>query len=102
MANFTIRVELHGADPVDYETLHALMATIGCVRELTGTDASGGIGVWMLPTAEYDYTDPTRNAFQVRDLVKVIADRARLGAWVLVTEVKDRAWNTKKIRSGPS
>lgn len=100
MSDFTIRVELHNANPTDYETLHILMASIGCRREIGGSDASGSQGVWILPSAEYDYTNASLTAFQVRDLVKSVSDRVRPDSWVLVTEVKNRAWSTKKIRSG--
>lgn len=100
MADFTIRVELHSASGTDYETLHLLMAGLGCRREINGTDASGARGVWVLPSAEYDYSDMSRSAFQVRDMVKLIADQVKPESWVLVTEVKNRAWSTRKVRSG--
>ena len=100
MADFTIRVELHGASATDYETLHLFLAGIGCRREIGGTDASGALGVWILPSAEYDYSDASRSAFQVRDMVKLVADQVKPESWVLVTEVKNRAWSTRRIRSG--
>jgi hypothetical protein len=49
MAKFLVRVELHGADWDDYETLHAEMAERGFSREITADDGR----TYQLPTAEY-------------------------------------------------
>jgi hypothetical protein len=99
MSQFTVRVELHHATSADYDTLHDKLDFYGFSREIAGTDASGIGGTWILPTAEYDYSDDTKTAPEVRDLVKLLADSVKIGAWVLVTEVKTRSWTTKKIRS---
>jgi len=99
MSQFTVRVELHQASSADYENLHERMASHGFNREISGVDASGIGGVWILPTAEYDYSDDAQSAEQVRNLAKTIADSVKTGAWILVTEVKTRSWTSKKIRS---
>lgn len=49
MANFSVRVELHGASWDDYEVLHAEMADRGFSREITGSSGRS----YQLPTAEY-------------------------------------------------
>jgi len=49
MAQFIVRIELHGAKGEDYSKLHSAMGHHGFLRTLTGTD---GI-VYLLPTAEY-------------------------------------------------
>lgn len=98
MSTFTVRVELHSATDKDYENLHIKMEAHGYKRYVPGTDSSGASGIWRLPTAEYDF-EADLSARQVRDAVKAIADSIRPKAWVLVTEVKTRSWNTEKIRS---
>jgi len=49
MANYLVRVELHGATWDDYEALHAEMADRGFSREITGDTGQS----YQLPTAEY-------------------------------------------------
>lgn len=95
MTSFTTRVELHGATGDDYERLHEAMARAGFTRTIAGVDANGKSGTWHLPTAEYDLSS-TSTCSQVRDLAKGIADRVKPGAWVLVTQVADRRWNTSR------
>ena len=50
MASFTVRVELHQATWVDYETLHAAMAQKGFSRQIKGDDGK----TYQLPLAEYN------------------------------------------------
>lgn len=99
MAQFTIRVELHGATPEHYETLHLRMAQNGFKRIIAGVDSSGAKGWWQLPTGEYD-GESNESATKVRDNIKLIADSVKLGAWVLVTQVADRSWTTVKVSAG--
>jgi hypothetical protein len=96
MTGFTVRVELHGADGKEYETLHQSMARYGFRRTIRGVDARGATHDYVLPTAEYDHQSTSTSA-EVRDLAKRIADSVRTGAWVLVTQVADRAWSTHAI-----
>lgn len=49
MANYLVRVELHGATWDSYEALHAEMAARGFSREITGDNGLS----YQLPTAEY-------------------------------------------------
>ncbi len=93
MTDFTVRVELHGADGKEYETLHQSMARYGFRRTIRGVDARGAAHDYVLPTAEYDHQS-TGTAADVRDLAKRIADGVRPRAWVLVTQAADRAWDT--------
>ena len=96
MSNFTVRVELHGANESHYELLHAYMAAAGFFKFVSGATPCGESGTWKLPTAEYDYSSE-RSAADVRDAVKLLADSVKPGAWVLITEVASRAWSTEKI-----
>lgn len=98
MAIFTVRVEMHGATSKDYDLLHERMAAKGFKRFLEGQDDSGGNGLYELPTGEYDYTAEV-TARDVRELVKGIAGSVKPGAWVLITEIKNRVWHTRKVRS---
>ncbi len=96
MANFTVRVELHGADETHYDILHAHMSANGFNRFVSGVTQTGELGYWRLPSAEYDHTSD-RSVFDVRDAVKLLADSIKPGAWVLVTEAANRAWSTEKL-----
>jgi hypothetical protein len=98
MADFTVRIELHGAVAGDYDTLHEQMERGGFRRYIAGASSDGGTGIWQLPTAEYDFSSSS-SAAAVRDYAKGIADTVRNGAWCLVTQVDgtQRAWFTKKI-----
>jgi hypothetical protein len=97
MAEFTVRVELHGATGDDYENLHAAMETAG-YRYIDGIGTDGTSGRWVLPTAEYDCTGQSAaTAFSIRDQGKRIADGIKPGAWCLVTEAVNRAWSTRRL-----
>jgi hypothetical protein len=98
VAQFTVRVELHGAIAAQYDLLHQRMEAAGFSRFIPGIDASGAAGLWQLPTAEYNFVIE-ENAQQVRERAKLIADSVALGAWVLVTQVADRSWTTMKVQS---
>lgn len=54
MANYTVRVDLHGADEDDYASLHAAMDEQGFVRWIEGKH-----GKDRLPTAEYNMANVT-------------------------------------------
>ena len=62
MAQFIVRIELHGAKGEDYSKLHSAMGHHGFLRTLTGTD---GI-VYLLPTAEYIRSGVGLTAAKVR------------------------------------
>jgi hypothetical protein len=87
MASFMTRVELHGANPQDYETLHAAMEHEGFSRFIAGSD-----GRWyQLPTAEYN-----RIASVPRDQVLESAKRAaattKKAHGIFVTEAVTSTW----------
>ena len=68
MADFTVRIELHGASGEDYEKLHERMKVHGYAREVQGDD-----GKWYhLPTAEY-VTTKALSSSQVRDEVRTVS-----------------------------
>jgi hypothetical protein len=87
MAEFTVRVELHGAEWEDYDALRVEMGAEGFSATVQG---SGGMA-YELPAGEYAVTaDATRQ--QVLARVKRGADRSGFSYVVLVTESVGRAW----------
>lgn len=98
MAQFTVRIELHGATDSHYTLLHTLMANAGFERFIAGTDISGIAGKWQLPSGEYDGTSD-ETATVLRSRLKILADGVKPGAWILVTKVADRSWSTLKLKA---
>lgn len=88
MTNFTVRIELHGADDDDYASLHEAMEEKGFFRWIEGSGSK-----YRLPTAEYNIAS-TMDRTEVRDLAKTIAAAVKRSPtpWVLVTESAGRAW----------
>lgn len=87
MANFTVRVELHGADESDYETLYEHMKAKGFAKTISGADGK----VYALPPAEYNLVkEITRD--QARDLAAAAAKVTKRNAGILVTE-GIRSWS---------
>lgn len=87
MADFTVRVELHGAPCEDYDALRVEMKAEGFAATVLG---SGG-ATYDLPTGEYAcYGELTRQ--QVLARARRAADRTGCSYAVLVTESAGRAW----------
>jgi hypothetical protein len=87
MPKFTVRVELHGADESDYETLYEHMKAKGFKKTITAGDGK----VYELPPAEYNLVkELTRD--QVRDLAVIAAKSTGRRAGILVTE-GPRSWS---------
>jgi hypothetical protein len=87
MADFTVRVELHGAEWEDYDALRVEMEAEGFSATVQG---SGGMA-YELPAGEYAISgDVTRQ--QVLARAKRGADRSGFSYAVLVTESAGRAW----------
>jgi len=87
MANYLVRVELHGATWDDYENLHAQMAFRGFSREILGDDGL----TYQLPTAQY----VIRTAAELEGVRAAAADAAsavgrRFG--VIVAEYSQSGW----------
>lgn len=93
MASFTTRVEVHGGDSNDYESLHAAMEAEGFSRTITSND---GI-TYRLPTAEYNRSgEITRD--RVLESAKRASERIQKKCSILVTESDGRTWsNLTKI-----
>ena len=91
MANFTIRVVLHGGSSDHYERLHERMRLYGAWRTIVGGDGQ----TYDLPDGEYNLIRAT-NLFAVRDEVAAIADNIRANSSVLVTEGL-RAWQLMTV-----
>ncbi|EKL1152036.1 TPA: DUF2622 domain-containing protein [Klebsiella quasipneumoniae subsp. similipneumoniae] len=83
MSTFIVRVELHGAEPEDYEDLHGKMESAGYERQIT---ADSGIR-YQLPDAEYIRFPATGlNAHDIGQDAYRIADSVKPNPGVLVTE----------------
>lgn len=94
MADFTVRVELHGASGTEYDGLHEAMERHGYVREIKTSR-----GTWYLPTAEYNLNGSSMETTEVRDQALAIANsvKSKPKPWVLVTKAQGRAWSTEKV-----
>ena len=91
MAQFMVRVVLHGADDEDYETLHEAMEAEGFARQIRSSD---GV-LYHLPTAEY-YRDGNLSTQNVLDAAKSGVAKTRKKAGILVTEASNLRWNGLK------
>jgi hypothetical protein len=87
MADYIVRVELHGAAWDDYETLHAEMARAGFCRTIRSTSQMA----YQLPTAEYHATT-VMDAMGVLRMARAAADRTRKSNGVLVVQSAGTAW----------
>jgi HSP20 family molecular chaperone IbpA len=95
MAQFTTRVELHGAENDDkaYATLHTAMEAEGFSRTIKLPDGL----YYHLPTAEYDRSGPLTITF-VLESAKKAAAKTNKTFCVLVTEVAARiTYNLKRV-----
>jgi hypothetical protein len=88
MASYIVRVELHQATSADYETLHTKMDQAGFSRKIKAGDGQ----VYMLPTAEYSYTNTTIDREEVRTKVNSIASSVKINPAVLVTASNGSCW----------
>lgn len=87
MAEFTVRVEVHGAEWEDYYALRVEMEAEGFAATVTGSG-----GAYDLPAGEYACAgELTRQ--QVLARARRAADRTGYGYAVLVTESAGRAWS---------
>jgi hypothetical protein len=87
MAQFTVRVELHSADWLDYEKLHDEMSSKGFLREIT-SDAGKS---FKLPPAEYRYLGSADRS-EVLERAKLAARHVKASYAVLVTESVSCTW----------
>ena len=87
MATFTVRVELHQAQGLDYDKLHTAMAKQGFSRLIISDDGRK----FHLPWAEYDGTGSLTSE-QVLNIAKAAVSSTGKSSAILVTEAKARAW----------
>jgi len=87
MPAFTTRVELHDADPDDYEALGREMEKEGFKQTITTDDDM----TFRLPPAEFDLSGKYTRV-QVLQKAKNAASRTRRVYEVLVTQSKGRSW----------
>ncbi|MGD0796340.1 MAG: hypothetical protein ABR910_01335 [Acidobacteriaceae bacterium] len=88
MAQFTVRIELHGAQWEDYEALHSAMQRKGFSRQITADSGR----TYLMPWAEYDAT-ASLSSMEVLGAAQQAANSTGKKNAVLVTEVKSRAWS---------
>lgn len=94
MAQFMVRVELHGADEDDYETLHEAMEGEGFSRQISSSESV----LYHLPTAEY-YREGKLSRQDVLDEAKSAVARTKKKAGILVTEADGFRWSgLKKVQ----
>ncbi len=91
MSQFMVRVELHGADQDDYETLHEAMEGEGFARQILSDDG----GLYHLPTAEY-YREGNLSKQKVLDEAKSAVAKTKKKAGILVTEARGFLWSGLK------
>ena len=88
MASFTVRMELHGANDDDYETLHREMTEQGFETTIKGSSGKR----YELPKAEYSYRG-IGSVARVKRRALAAAKKTDRRAAILVTEVKGhRSW----------
>ncbi len=83
MSTFIIRIELHGAEPEDYEELHEKMEGEGYQRQIIADSGNE----YQLPDAEYIiYAATGLSVTDIAQAVYKIADSVKANPGVLVTE----------------
>lgn len=88
MAQFTVRMVLHGADRSDYETLHENMTQRGFTDEIR--DSATGT-LCKMPDGEYDYQG-NLTPEEVRGKAARAAEATGRQYAVFVTQSAGRAW----------
>jgi hypothetical protein len=90
MTAFTTRVELHGAERREYDSLHLQMGARGFTRTIVSDD---GI-TYNMPWAEYNYVGAkTRDQVLESARAAVAALTPKRDAAILVTESAGRTWH---------
>ena len=87
MAKFTVGVELHDAEPEDYERLHELMENAGFSRTIRASNGT----LYQLPTAEYN----VEGNYDIDGVLRSAVSAANLTGrnhGILVTESAGRKW----------
>jgi hypothetical protein len=87
MPKFLVRVELHGGEWNDYDTLHSEMAGLGFSREITGADGR----TYQLLTAEYVIRSSS-GLEGVRALAAQAAKKTGLKFGIIAAEYSRSAW----------
>ncbi|WP_110875947.1 hypothetical protein [Franconibacter helveticus] len=87
MQDFTVRVELRGANWETYTKLHEKMEAIGFYRKIIGDD---GV-TFQLPDGEYVGVS-TKNIYELRVQVHAIASTLNIDPHVFVTQAEGWSW----------
>lgn len=91
MADFTVRIELRGANWEIYNELHEKMAAIGFYRKIIGDDRV----TYDLPDGEYVGLS-NKSVFDLMQQVHSIARSLNIDPHVFVTQAWARAWTLPK------
>lgn len=92
MAEYMIRIVLHGADGEEYDQLHEEMEAAGASRSIRADDGK----LYDLPNAEY-YLETERLGADVRDIVVEIAAAIRPDPSVLVCKATAFFWRLQPV-----
>ncbi len=92
MADFTVRVELRGANWEAYTKLHEKMDSIGFYRRIVGDN---GI-TYQLPDGEY-VGSSTKNIYELRVAVHAMASTVNIDPHVFVTQADAWSWVLPKV-----
>ena len=87
MKKFLTRVELHDANPTQYELLHIHMAQRKFARGVLSDDGR----TYSLPTGTYTSFGEL-SAVSVRDLASAAAKLVSPNHWIMTVEFTDAAW----------
>lgn len=87
MANYIVRVELHGASGSDYTNLHTAMSNAGFSRYIVSGDGK----TYQLPTGEY-VGSSTLGINHVRDTAYNVASNIRQNPSVIAAEYTNASW----------
>ncbi|KGD79790.1 hypothetical protein ID10_08825 [Pantoea agglomerans] len=87
MADFTVRIELRGANWETYTKLHEKMESIGFYRKIVGDDRV----TYQLPDGEY-VGSSVKSIIDLRIQVHAIASTLNIDPHVLVTQSQNWSW----------
>jgi hypothetical protein len=92
VANFIVRVELHGAGSETYEKLHNDLLAKGLVNFVIAHDGSR----YLLPSATYSYSGNFA-VDAVREWLQVLIAAVHANYWVFVCEAAGTSWFLRRL-----
>ena len=92
MQKFMTRVELHRAEPAEYELLHLSMVAYRFQKTIKSDDGK----VYSLPSGTY-YSQGDLTIAEVRELAQKAAQDTGRNYWVLTLEYSLAAWVLNEV-----